>query len=225
MISFGRADRAALLQAYIEPFAKATGINVRSLSYDGEVIELTHMVRGGAPTWDVMQVESRTLAQGCRQGLFEKLDPARLPRRDDLIAGAISACGVGIFTWAQALVYSDQLRDGRRARGRISGTFANSPVSAGCGAAPNIRWRSRCSPTASRPRMCTELSRAKRACGALSISSSRFANDTIWWEAAAAARGAPGRRLGKNEFRLQPVVRPRAGTQPSRAHCLARESL
>jgi putative spermidine/putrescine transport system substrate-binding protein len=111
VISFGRADRAALVAAYMEPFAKTTGIAVHSLSYDGQITELTQMVRDGAPVWDLMQVESRTLEQGCRQGLFEKLDPARLPRAADLIPGALSECGVGIFAWAQALVYSDQLRD------------------------------------------------------------------------------------------------------------------
>jgi putative spermidine/putrescine transport system substrate-binding protein len=109
VISFGRADRAALVAAYIEPFAKATGITVHSLSYDGQVTELTQMVDAGAPVWDVMQVESRTLEQGCRQGLFEKLDPARVPPAAELIPGALSECGVGIFTWAQALVYSDRL--------------------------------------------------------------------------------------------------------------------
>ncbi len=114
MISFGRADRAALAAAYIEPFAKARGIAVQSLSYDGQVTELTQMVNAGATVWDVMQVESRTLQQGCRQGLFEKLDPARVPPAADLIPGALSQCGVGIFTWAQALVYSDQLRDAPR---------------------------------------------------------------------------------------------------------------
>jgi putative spermidine/putrescine transport system substrate-binding protein len=112
VISFGRADRAALAEAYLEPFSKATGIAVNSFSYDGQVTELTHMVHAGAPVWDVMQVESRTLEQGCRQGLFEKLDPARVPPAADLIPGALSQCGVGIFTWAQALVHSDQLRDG-----------------------------------------------------------------------------------------------------------------
>jgi putative spermidine/putrescine transport system substrate-binding protein len=112
VISFGRADRAALVAAYLEPFAKATGTDVHSLSYDGQITELTQMVHAGAPVWDVMQVESRTLQQGCRQGLFEKLDPARVPPAADLIPGALSECGVGIFTWAQALVYSDQLRDG-----------------------------------------------------------------------------------------------------------------
>ena len=111
VISFGRADRAALAAAYVEPFAKATGIAVNSFSYDGQVTELTQMVHAGAPVWDVMQVESRTLEQGCRQGLFEKLDPARIPPAVELMPGALSPCGVGIFTWAQALVYSDQLRD------------------------------------------------------------------------------------------------------------------
>jgi len=110
VISFGRADRAALVSAYVEPFAKATGIAVNSFSYDGQVTELSQMVREGAPVWDVMQVESRTLEQGCRQGLFEKLDPARVPHAEDLIPGALSQCGVGIFAWSQALVYSDQLR-------------------------------------------------------------------------------------------------------------------
>ena len=114
VISFGRADRAALAAAYIDPFAKARGIDVQSLSYDGQVTELTQMVGAGATVWDVMQVESRTLQQGCRQGLFEKLDPARVPPAADLIPGALSECGVGIFTWAQALVYSDQLREAPR---------------------------------------------------------------------------------------------------------------
>ena len=111
VISFGRADHAALVAAYVEPFARTTGIDVHSLSYDGQVTELTQMVQAGAPVWDVMQVESRTLEQGCRLGLFEKLDPARVPAAKDLIPGALTDCGVGIFTWAQALVYSDQLRD------------------------------------------------------------------------------------------------------------------
>jgi putative spermidine/putrescine transport system substrate-binding protein len=111
VISFGRADRAALTSAYIEPFSKSTGIAVNSFTYDGQVTELTQMVQGGAPVWDVMQVESRTLDQGCRQGLFEKLDLQRVPRAEDLIPGALSPCGVGIFAWSQALVYSDQLRD------------------------------------------------------------------------------------------------------------------
>jgi putative spermidine/putrescine transport system substrate-binding protein len=110
VISFGRADHAALASAYIDPFAKATGIAMKSLSYDGQITELTQMVSAGKPVWDVMQVESRTLQLGCQQGLFEKLDPSRIPGASSLIPGALTECGVGIFTWAQALVYSDRLQ-------------------------------------------------------------------------------------------------------------------
>ena len=49
VISFGRADRAAIAAAYLDPFSKATGIAVNSLSYDGQVTELTQMVHAGAP--------------------------------------------------------------------------------------------------------------------------------------------------------------------------------
>jgi len=184
VISFGRADRAALVQAYIDPFAKSTGINVRSLSYDGQVTELTDMVRAGAPTWDVMQVESRTLAQGCQQGLFEKLDPARLPRAEDLIPGTLSECGVGIFAWAQALVYSDQLTGAPRSwadfwdvhkfpgkRGlRHSAKYTLEIALLADGVAPKDVYRT----------LATEAG-VRRAFHKLD----QIRKDTIWWEAAA----------------------------------------
>lgn len=105
VISFGRADQDALNRAYYGPFEAATGIPIRSFSYDGQTTELEQMVRGGKPAWDVIQVESRTLQLGCEQGLFEKLDYDRIGDRSDFVAGAASECGVGIFTWSMALAY------------------------------------------------------------------------------------------------------------------------
>jgi len=64
VISFGRADQDALTRAYYNAFRQSTGIEVRSLSYDGQITELEQMVRSGRPEWDVMQVESRTLQLG-----------------------------------------------------------------------------------------------------------------------------------------------------------------
>ena len=105
VISFGRADQAALTQAYYRPFRKSTGIDVRSASYDGQTTELEQMVRAGKTVWDVMQVESRTLQLGCEAGLFEKLDHGRIGKSSDFIPGALSDCGVGIFAWSMALGY------------------------------------------------------------------------------------------------------------------------
>ena len=184
VISFGRADHAALVAAYVEPFARTTGIDVHSLSYDGQVTELTQMVQAGAPVWDVMQVESRTLEQGCRLGLFEKLDPARVPAAKDLIPGALSECGVGIFTWAQALVYSDQLRNAPQSwadfwdvrkypgkRGlRHSAKYTLEIALLADGVDPQDVY----------PTLATEAG-VKRAFRKLD----QIRKDTIWWEAAA----------------------------------------
>ena len=110
VISFGRADQDALTKAYYNAFGKSTGIEVKSLSYDGQMTELEQMVKSGKPDWDVVQVESRALQQGCEQGLFEKLDMSRIGRPDDFIPGAVSDCGLGIFAWSLALVYSDRIK-------------------------------------------------------------------------------------------------------------------
>ena len=107
--SFGRADQDALTKAYYNDFGKLTGIEVKSSSYDGQTAELEQMVKSGKPFWDVIQVESRTLQQGCERGLFEKLDMRKIGKPKDFIPGAVSDCGVGIFAWSLALVYSDQV--------------------------------------------------------------------------------------------------------------------
>ncbi len=109
VISFGRADQDALSTAYYKAFGQATGIPIKSLSYDGQTTELEQMVRDGKPEWDLIQVESRALQQGCKMGWFEKLDVARIVKPDDFIPGALSECGVGIFAWSMALAYSDRL--------------------------------------------------------------------------------------------------------------------
>lgn len=114
-VSFGRADQAALTKAYYDPFHKETGIDVRSLSYDGETTELEQMVKSRKTVWDVMQVESRTLQLGCRDGLFERIDYSKIGDTADFIPGAVSDCGVGIFAWSMALAY-----DGSRVKGSPS---------------------------------------------------------------------------------------------------------
>ena len=109
--SFGRADQAALTQAYYRPFRQSTGIEVKAVSYDGQTTELEQMVKTGNTFWDVMQVESRTLQLGCQAGLFEKLDHSRIANTDDFVPGAVSDCGVGIFVWSMALAYNaDKLK-------------------------------------------------------------------------------------------------------------------
>lgn len=184
VISFGRADQEALRRAYYSEFGQATGIKVDSLSYDGQTDELERMVRSGKPDWDVIQVESRTLQQGCEQGLFEKLDMSRIGKPGDFIPGAISDCGLGIFAWSLALVYSDQVKGapsswadlwdvkkypGKRGL-RRSAKYTLEIALLADGVAPAEVYRV----------LATEAGVA-RAFRKLD----RIKSDTIWWEAAA----------------------------------------
>jgi len=105
VVSFGRAEQAALMKAYYRPFSEATGIAVKSLSYDGQTTELEQMAKTKSIVWDAIQVESRTLQLGCQGGLFEKLDFSRIGNKNDFIPGAVTDCGVGIFAWSMALAY------------------------------------------------------------------------------------------------------------------------
>jgi putative spermidine/putrescine transport system substrate-binding protein len=184
VISFGRADQDALTRAYFTAFGQSTGIEVKSLSYDGQITELQQMVMSGRPEWDVIQVESRTLQLGCQQGLFEKLDIGRIGKPSDFIPGAVSDCGLGIFAWSLALVYSDQFKEGPRSwadfwdvkkypgkRGlRRSAKYTLEIALLADGVAPPDVY----------PTLATEAG-VERAFRKLD----RIKSDTIWWEAAA----------------------------------------
>jgi putative spermidine/putrescine transport system substrate-binding protein len=184
VISFGRADQDALTRAYYQSFGQSTGIAVKSFSYDGQITELEQMVKSGKPEWDVMQVESRTLQLGCEQGLFEKLDIRKIGAPSDFIPGAVSDCGLGVFAWSLALVYSDQIKGAPRSwadfwdvkkfpgkRGlRRSAKYTLEIALLADGVATADVY----------PALATEAG-VQRAFRKLD----RIKSDTIWWEAAA----------------------------------------
>jgi len=184
VISFGRADQDALNFAFYGAFGRDTGIPVEAKSYDGQTTELEQMVRAGQPPWSVMQVESGTLHRGCAQGLFEKLDYSRLGDTSGFVPGAVSECGLGIFAWSLALVYSDALAtaprswadfwDVRRFPGkrglRRSAKYTLEIALLADGVAPEAVYRV----------LATEQGQA-RAFAKLE----QIKNDIIWWEAAA----------------------------------------
>jgi putative spermidine/putrescine transport system substrate-binding protein len=62
-------------------------------------------------TWDVVEVESPDVARGCDEGLFEKLDYARIGAKSDFVPAAVTECGVGIFVWSTVMAYNgDKLK-------------------------------------------------------------------------------------------------------------------
>jgi putative spermidine/putrescine transport system substrate-binding protein len=111
--AWGGASQAAQQKIYYKPFMEKTGIKLQEDSWSGGIGVLRTKVQGGNASWDVVQVEVDELTLGCEEGLFEKLDWARLGGRDKFLDAAVDDCGVGAVVWANALGYdADRLKDG-----------------------------------------------------------------------------------------------------------------
>ena len=106
VISFGGNNQKAQAKAFYEPYAKATGSRVIPGEYDGEQVKIKAMVKAKNVSWDVVEVESRELARGCEEGLYEKLDYSKIGPRADFVPAAVTECGIGIFVWTTILAYN-----------------------------------------------------------------------------------------------------------------------
>lgn len=113
VVGAGGALQEAERKAFFQPFAEQTGIRLTEDSYSGQMAKVRAMVSTGSVTWDVMQIEQNTMLAGCDEGLFEKVDWARIGRHEDFLPEAISPCGVGAFVWSMVLTYDrTRLKDG-----------------------------------------------------------------------------------------------------------------
>lgn len=112
--SFGGQYTASQRQAHYEPFSKETGVDIKSVDYNGGLAELVAQVRSGSVSWDVVDVEMQDLDRGCADGLFEKVDIDALPAgadkraaKDDFLDGALQPCGVGSVVWSNVIAVNE----------------------------------------------------------------------------------------------------------------------
>src|SRR4029078_6847475 len=111
VVNFGGANAAAQKKAYVEPFEKSGAGKIVSVEYNGEQAKIKAMVETKKVTWDVVEVESPDVARGCDEGLFEKLDYAKIAPKGDFVPAAVTDCGVGIFVWSTVMAYNgDKLK-------------------------------------------------------------------------------------------------------------------
>jgi putative spermidine/putrescine transport system substrate-binding protein len=112
VVNFGGANANAQKKAYYEPFEK-TGTKVVAVEYNGEQAKIKAMVETKKVTWDVVEVESPDVARGCDEGLFEKLDYAKIGSKADFLPAAVTECGIGVFVWSTVMAYNaDKLKTG-----------------------------------------------------------------------------------------------------------------
>jgi len=105
VVSWGGAYQDAQREAYFKPFMAATKIKMVEESWDGGVGTLRAKIQGGNNNWDVVQVESEELLLGCEEGLYDKLDWAKLGGKDKFLADAVNDCGVGAIVYSFILAY------------------------------------------------------------------------------------------------------------------------
>ncbi len=113
VVSWGGNYQDAQKKIYFEPFAQASGKPLLDESWDGGYGVLQAKVKAGTPNWDVVQVESEELALGCADGIFEKLDWAKLGGKEAYLPAAVDDCGIGAIVWSTGIAYDgDKLAEG-----------------------------------------------------------------------------------------------------------------
>ena len=111
VVNFGGANGDAQQKAFYTPFEKKTGTKVVPVEYNGEQAKIKAMVDTKHVSWDVVEVESPDVARGCDEGLFERLDWAKIGAKSDFIPAAVTECGAGIFVWSTVMAYDgDKLK-------------------------------------------------------------------------------------------------------------------
>ncbi|MBK9134719.1 MAG: ABC transporter substrate-binding protein [Betaproteobacteria bacterium] len=110
VVSWGGAYQDGQKEAYFKPFI-AGGTKLTDESWDGGLGVLRTKIKGGANTWDVVQVEADELEVGCDEGLYERLDAGKIGGAGRYLPGTVHACGVGAIIYNLVLAYDgDKLK-------------------------------------------------------------------------------------------------------------------
>ena len=112
VMSWGGAYGEAQNEAFVKPFAAATGKPTIMVDSDNPAPAIKAMVEAGNVTVDVANVEYADAIRLCDEGVLEPIDPATLPAGndgtaalDDFLPGAVTECGVSTDIWANVFAY------------------------------------------------------------------------------------------------------------------------
>ena len=110
---YGRAQT----NAQMHPYGAARNVDVRPAFWDGDLADVRTMVEKRQFKADVIDFELPKAVQACKDGLLEKIDPAKLPAgangvpaSRDFVPGAIGPCWVGGQVYAQVIAWSPKLK-------------------------------------------------------------------------------------------------------------------
>lgn len=116
--SWGGNYQDAQRAAFFKPFAAEKGISFAEDTYLGGLADIKAMAETGQVKWDLVMVERADLILGCDEGLFEKLDWAKLGTAD-LLPTAIHPCGAGAVVVSYGIGYN------KSSAGKVPQTWAD----------------------------------------------------------------------------------------------------
>ena len=188
VVSWGGAYQDAQTKIYFEPFMKATGIKMIEESWNGGIGMLRAKVEGGNANWDVVQVETDELLLGCEEGLFEKIDYAKIGGKDDFLPAAVNDCGVGAIVYGprRSPTTATSSKDAAEDAGPTSSTLKKFPGKRALRKGPKYDARVRADGRRrGAGRRLQGAGDRRRASTARSRSSTPSRTNIVWWEAGA----------------------------------------
>ncbi|MDO6682344.1 polyamine ABC transporter substrate-binding protein [Oceanobacter sp. 2_MG-2023] len=108
VVTYGGAFENAVQEAYLKPYAKATGTEFSLEAYDGGLAKLAAMVQANNTSWDLIDLESNDAVAGCDEGLLMPLDESILGDTSDFIPGSIGDCAVASMIWSTVFAYDKE---------------------------------------------------------------------------------------------------------------------
>lgn len=110
--SWGGAYTQSQNEAMFKPFTAKTGIKILTEDYTGGLAEIRAQVKTGNVKWDVVDVELAEALRGCDEGLFEKIDLAKLPNgadgtpaKSDFESGMVTPCAIATISYSNVYSY------------------------------------------------------------------------------------------------------------------------
>lgn len=110
--SWGGAYVKSLSESMYKPFEAKNNITITSVDRGLGLGEIATQVKSGNIKWDIADITPGEAIRGCDEGLFEKIDAAKLPAGadgstavKDFTTGMIHGCAVATTTYANVIAY------------------------------------------------------------------------------------------------------------------------
>ncbi len=113
VVSWGGAYEDAQRRAIYEPFTRATGVKVETVTYGGGVGALDR--RADKERWDVIDMIEDQAISACDAGLLAKIDMRQVAETqqplavaDDFVPGAFRACSIAQNVYSTVFAFNDR---------------------------------------------------------------------------------------------------------------------